>query len=95
MTNALKRGAIMHSSAFMLIVATLFSSCGNDGNGYLTGVQGRQNWFQEDPYGMVYIPMGSFNMGPSDQDVTYGVTAQSKTVSLPAYYMDQTEITNN
>jgi gliding motility-associated lipoprotein GldK len=39
--------------------------------------------------------MGSFNMGPSDQDVTFGVTAQSKTVSLPAYYMDQTEITNN
>lgn len=95
MTNALKRGAIIHSSAFMLFVAALLSSCGNDGNGYLTGVQGRQNWFQEDPYGMVYIPMGSFNMGPSDQDVTYGVTAQSKTVSLPAYYMDQTEITNN
>lgn len=95
MTNALKRGAILHSSAIMLVLATLFSGCGNDGNGYLTGVQGRQNWFQEDPYGMVYIPMGSFNMGPSDQDVTYGVTAQSKTVSLPAYYMDQTEITNN
>lgn len=95
MTNALKRGAILHSLAVMLVLATLFSGCGNDGNGYLTGVQGRQNWFQEDPYGMVYIPMGSFNMGPSDQDVTYGVTAQSKTVSLPAYYMDQTEITNN
>jgi sulfatase modifying factor 1 len=75
--------------------AMLLSSCGNDGNGYLTGVQDRVNWFQEDPFGMVYIPMGSYNMGPSDQDVTFGVTSQSKTVSLPAFYMDQTEITNN
>ncbi len=83
------------SGALVLGAAVMLSSCGNDGNGYLTGVQGRENWFQEDPYGMVYIPMGSFNMGPSDQDVTFGVTAQSKTVSLPAYYMDQTEITNN
>jgi gliding motility-associated lipoprotein GldK len=95
MTNALKRGAFVKTSALVLTASALLSSCGNDGNGYLTGVEGRQNWFQEDPYGMVYIPMGSFNMGPSDQDITYGVTSQSKTVSLPAYYMDQTEITNN
>ena len=95
MTNALKRGAFVKTSALVLTASALLSSCGNDGNGYLTGVEGRQNWFQEDPYGMVYIPMGSFNMGPSDQAITYGVTSQSKTVSLPAYYMDQTEITNN
>jgi gliding motility-associated lipoprotein GldK len=34
-------------------------------------------------------------MGPSDQDVPYAVTAQSKTVTLPAFWMDNTEITNN
>jgi len=95
MTNPLKRGAIVSLSALTILLTTLLSSCGNDGNGYLTGVQGRQNWFQDDPFGMVYIPMGSFNMGPSDQDINFGVTSQSKTVSLPAYYMDQTEITNN
>jgi formylglycine-generating enzyme required for sulfatase activity len=83
------------TGALALGTALMLSSCGNDGNGYLTGVQGRENWYQEDPFGMVYIPMGSFNMGPSDQDVTFGVTSQSKTVSLPAYYMDQTEVTNN
>ncbi|MFW5725371.1 MAG: SUMF1/EgtB/PvdO family nonheme iron enzyme [Bacteroidota bacterium] len=44
---------------------------------------------------MVYIPMGSFNMGPSDQDVTYSHNAITKTISLPAFYMDETEITNN
>ncbi len=94
MTNQMKSGAF-RILCLSISVSMLLSSCGNDGNGYLTGVQDRKNWFQEDPFGMVYIPMGSFNMGPSDQDVTFGVTAQSKTVSLPAYYMDQTEITNN
>jgi gliding motility-associated lipoprotein GldK len=44
---------------------------------------------------MLFIPMGSYNMGPSDQDVPYSLTAQSKTVSVQAFYMDQTEISNN
>jgi len=95
MTNPLKRGVIFPLALMYFALIFILPGCGNDGNGYLTGVQDRKNWFQEDPYGMVYIPMGSFNMGPSDQDVTFGVTSQSKTVSLPAYYMDQTEITNN
>jgi len=94
MYNPMKRGAF-NTLAFLSFATVLVSSCGNSGNGYLTGVEGRKNWYQEDPYGMVYIPMGSFNMGPSDQDATFGVTSQSKTVSMPAYYMDQTEITNN
>jgi gliding motility-associated lipoprotein GldK len=58
-------------------------------------VLNRDKWYQADPYGMVYIPSGSFNMGPSDQDVPYAVTAQAKTVTIPAFYMDNTEITNN
>jgi formylglycine-generating enzyme len=73
----------------------LLSSCGNSNKGHLVGVQGREPWYQADPYGMVFIPMGSFNMGPSDQDLPYAQTAQSKTVSLQAFYMDDTEITNN
>ena len=95
MTKSLKTGATKTLAFLSITISVSLTSCGNDGNGYLTGVQDRENWFQDDPYGMVYIPMGSFNMGPSDQDVAFGVTSQSKTVSLPAYYMDQTEITNN
>ncbi len=85
----------MKKVVFFGLIVALFASCGNNGNGYLTGVKDRKNWFQEDPYGMVYIPMGSYNMGGSDQDVPWAQTQQTKTVSLPAYYMDQTEITNN
>jgi gliding motility-associated lipoprotein GldK len=56
---------------------------------------GRENWYQADPYGMVFIPQGSYLMGPSDQDVPYSLVAQSRSVSVKAFYMDNTEITNN
>ena len=69
--------------------------CATGGSGELIGVQGRLPWFQPDPYGMLYLPMGAFHMGPSDQDVPYSQTAQAKSVSVQAFYMDQTEITNN
>lgn len=70
-------------------------SCSKFNNGELTGVQGRKGWFEPQPYGMAFVPMGSFNMGPSDQDVTWAMTSYSKTVSVDAFWMDETEITNN
>ncbi|MFM2136508.1 MAG: hypothetical protein RL021_1908 [Bacteroidota bacterium] len=86
-----KNGLLALSSLGMLVL----TGCGSGGNGELTGVLHRDKWYQPDPYGMVYIPSGSYNMGPSDQDVPYAVTAQSKSVTIPAFYMDHTEITNN
>ena len=78
----------------ILLSVVVLYSC-SQGNGELIGVQNRDAWFQPDPFGMLFIPMGSYNMGPSDQDVPYALTAQSKTVSVQAFYMDQTEISNN
>ena len=77
-----------------ILVAAL-SSCSTSGNGELIGVQNRPLWNPTDPYGMVYLPQGSFNMGPGDQDVPYAHVTQHKTVSVAAFYMDETEITNN
>jgi sulfatase modifying factor 1 len=76
-------------------ILALLSACGSSGNGELIGVQKRQIWNPTDPYGMVFIPQGSFNMGPSDPDVQFANVSQSKTVSVGAFYMDETEITNN
>ena len=76
-------------------IVALLSACGSSGNGELIGSQNRQIWNPTDPYGMVFIPQGSFNMGPSDQDVPFANVTASKTVSLGAFYMDETEITNN
>jgi gliding motility-associated lipoprotein GldK len=78
----------------VLLAVVILYSC-SQGNGELTGVQNRQEWFQPDPFGMLFIPMGSYTMGPSDQDVPYALTAQSRSVSVQAFYMDQTEISNN
>ena len=52
-------------------IVALLSACGGSGNGELIGVQNRAIWNPTDPYGMVFIPQGSFNMGPSDQDVPF------------------------
>jgi len=76
-------------------IAALLSACGSSGNGELIGVQKRQVWNPTDLYGMVFIPQGSFNMGPSDQDVPFANVSASKTVTVGAFYMDETEITNN
>ena len=77
------------------LIITILSSCGNSGSGELIGTQDRTTWNPVDPYGMVYIPQGSFVMGPSDQDVPWANITAAKTVSVGSFYMDETEITNN
>lgn len=79
----------------LVLLGAILSSCGKGNKGQLTGVQGREEWYQPDPLGMVFIPSGSYQMGPSDQDVPYALVAQTKTVSVAAIYMDDTEISNN
>ncbi len=78
---------------FALLV--FLGSCGNSGNGELTGVKNRKRYYQPDPFGMVYIPMGSYTMGVGDGDIVYAQLNNPKTVTVTAFFMDQTEITNN
>ena len=44
---------------------------------------------------MVYIPPGTFHMGPSDEDVNYAFTSRNQQISISGFWMDATEITNN
>ena len=80
---------------FLLIVMLVSSCTTQSSNGQLIGASNRPMWFQTDPYGMLYVPGGAFNMGQSDQDVPNNHSNETKTVSVAAFYMDQTEITNN
>ncbi len=82
------------SFCFVLAVF-IISSCSNYKSGELTGVEGRTKFYEPEPFGMVFIPQGSFNMGPSDQDVAWAQTSFSKTVTIDPFWMDETEITNN
>ncbi|QEC76022.1 T9SS ring complex lipoprotein PorK/GldK [Mucilaginibacter ginsenosidivorax] len=82
---------------FLIVVlaGSVLSGCGGGGDrGELTGVPQR-SFKAEVPYGMVYIPGGSFMMGQTDQDVTFAQTAQPKQVTEAPFFMDQTEITNS
>ena len=76
-------------------VVALLSGCAGSGNGELIGGTDRLVWNPTDPYGMVFIPQGSFVMGPSDQDVPFANVSTNQRVSVGAFYMDETEITNN
>ena len=69
------------------------SALPNDGQ--LHGVSLGKGWSLPKPPGMVYIPPGTFHMGPSDEDINYAFTARNKQVSISGFWMDATEITNN
>jgi hypothetical protein len=55
----------------------VLSGCKPGANGELVGT-GRDPFFQETPFGMLFIPLGSFHMGPSDQEITFALSAQKK-----------------
>ncbi len=64
-------------------------------NGQLVGVSPYSRTSMNKPIGMVYVPPGTFHMGPSDEDINYNFTARNKQVSINGFWMDATEITNN
>ncbi len=88
--SGMRRRAVIF---FSFILALLFVSC-QKAEDYLPGKKGKKSeWFEPSPYGMVYIPRGSFRMGPSGDEVTR--YTPTKTVTNDAFWMDDTEITNN
>jgi len=86
----------LFSSGFVVLLA-IITSCSGGGykGGELVGVPNRAKYFEPDPYGMVFVPQGSYNMGPNDQDVAWAQSSVTRTVTVNAFWMDETEITNN
>ncbi|TRW25212.1 gliding motility lipoprotein GldK [Flavobacterium zepuense] len=80
---------------FIALTATLslLISCGSSDRGELVGVKGKK-WRPEKPYGMTLVPGGAYIMGKSDDDLANVQDAPTKTVTVRAFYMDETEITN-
>lgn len=77
----------------LLVIATmLFAACSKP-KGQLVGIYSKTGP-EATPYGMVHIPRGSFKMGPNDQSVTWAIQPSQKDVSIDAFWMDITEITN-
>lgn len=78
-----------------LVLLTVLVGCGKSGNGELVGVRRSASFYEPDPYGMLFIPQGSFTMGTNDEDLANSMTTQTRTVSVPSFWIDETEITNN
>jgi gliding motility-associated lipoprotein GldK len=85
---------IMKKFLIMTAIVALLASCGKGDRGQVTGVDGR-TWNPEKPYGMTLVPGGAFIMGKSSDDIASTNDAPTKTVTVPSYYMDETEITNS
>ena len=83
----------------------MLSSCGilgkkNKGgtlpnDGQVHGISPGDRYSLPKPPGMVYIPQGTFHMGPSDEDPAYAFSSRNRSVSISGFWMDATEITNN
>jgi formylglycine-generating enzyme required for sulfatase activity len=62
----------------------------------LNGITKKTKRFQEEnPYGMVFVKRGSFIMGANDQSAIGSLSDKSINVTVDAFWMDATEITNN
>ena len=84
------------SLLFLIVSATLIVACapGNQNSGEVTGVGGI-TWAEPAPYGMVLVGRGAYQMGPAANDSVWGVTKDAHGISVDAFYMDETEITNS
>jgi len=77
-----------------MLLSSCFSGKGSSAGGEVTGVGGSA-WAEPTPYGMVLIDRGSIAMGPSSDDSISGIKADPKGISVDAFWMDETEITNS
>lgn len=84
----------MKKFALLTTVLALLVSCHSGDRGELVGVKGKK-WHPEKPYGMTLVPGGAFIMGKSDDDLAGINDAPTRTATVRAFYMDETEITNS
>jgi len=84
----------MQRHLVLLTIFLIITSCGSNNRGELIGVR-QKKWFGDKPYGMTLIEGGAYIMGKSDEDIAQLQNAPARTVTVPSFYMDETEITNS
>lgn len=72
----------------------LFTSCQKNTTYHPDHLVKGREWFEPTPYGMEHIQQGSFVIGPTTDEVV-DTKMSTKRVSVEAFWMDDTEITNN
>ena len=91
----MKKNIALHivSAAAALTMAGCAASGRNSVGGELTGI-GSSTWSEPTPYGMVLIDRGSIVAGHQEADSIWGTRADARGVSVDAFWMDETEVTN-
>lgn len=81
-----------------LFVTMLLSSCLGTSKhttmgGEVTGISGTAI-NEPAPYGMVLVERGSIRIGEAEADSLWGITTPVKDISVDAFWMDETEVSN-
>jgi len=100
----MKMRNLLLNLGMLMLMSILAASCGKLGksksksalpaDGQLHGVSMGSKYSLPKPPGMIYVPQGTFHMGPSDEDISYSFTARNRQISINGFWMDATEITN-
>lgn len=86
----------MKKLLFLSIICLTIVGCSGFGDkGELVGSTSENSWNAEKPYGMVFIPGGSFTMGKTEENRWGGFELPPKSVTVKEFFMDDTEITNS
>ncbi len=78
---------------FLCGVVSCASSRTQGAGGELVGAY-LTKWQEPAPFGMILIPSGSIVLGHTKKDSLWGFPINSKAISVEAFWMDQTEVTN-
>ena len=78
-----------------VILLTLLLVACNKPSGEVVGYGAQAAFREAQPYGMVFIKRGAFMMGVNDQSAIASTSEKSVNVSIDAFWMDETEITND
>lgn len=86
----------MNKTSFIFgsLVLLLFASCKKDATLNYLYPEDSKPYFEPAPFGMTYIERGSYVMGAEDDELQ-NFNSTTKRVSIEAFWMDNTEITNN
>ncbi|MDE5750170.1 MAG: SUMF1/EgtB/PvdO family nonheme iron enzyme, partial [Duncaniella sp.] len=85
---------ILFSLSLLLSAVACASGSRSSMGGEVTGV-GSMSWAEPTPYGMVLVNRGSIKMGPAQDDSLWNLRANPRGVSVDAFWMDETEVTNS
>ncbi|MCH5325799.1 MAG: SUMF1/EgtB/PvdO family nonheme iron enzyme [Duncaniella sp.] len=84
---------ILFSLSLLVMVVACASGSRSSMGGEVTGVGGT-SFSEPTPYGMVLVGRGAVKMGPAQDDSLWNLRADQRGISVDAFWMDETEVTN-